>query len=157
VLLAIQSVIFWLVIPAAFSLVRAESGSERVALSAAMLVPLMPLGWPLVWNDFRELQLALPFVLWAIQGWRGRDPRLASVAIAGMLACRQEYAFVVASMSLLPARDAEDAATRRRWAAGAFCFFEAPPLEPTEARLTAPASAAGCGSTGAGPRFGGTI
>ena len=33
-----------------------------VALSAAALVPLTPLLWPLVWNDFRELQLVAPFV-----------------------------------------------------------------------------------------------
>ena len=58
VLLVIQNVMFWWVIPAAYTLVRSESRSEAVALSAAALVPLTPLFWPLVWNDFRELQLA---------------------------------------------------------------------------------------------------
>ncbi len=119
VLLTIQNVTFWLIIPAAFSLVRSEAGSECVGLSAALLVPLTPLVWPLVWNDFRELQLALPFVLWGIQGWRERNPRLASLGIAGMLACRQEYALVVASMSLLPARDPETPAARANWTAAA--------------------------------------
>src|SRR5262249_48312497 len=44
-LLILQSVVFWWVIPAAFSLVRSESHSEVVALSAATLVPLTPLLW----------------------------------------------------------------------------------------------------------------
>ena len=61
-LLLIQNLVFWWVIPAAYTLVRAESKSETIAVSAAALVPFTPLLWPLVWNDFRELQLAIPFV-----------------------------------------------------------------------------------------------
>src|ERR1700722_1324233 len=56
-LIVLQNVVFWWIIPAAYGLVRSESNSRRVALSATLLVPLTPLLWPLVWNDFRELQL----------------------------------------------------------------------------------------------------
>ena len=101
----IQNVMFWWVLPAAFTLVRSETGSDAVAVSAVALVPLTPLLWPLVWNDFRELQLAAPFVLWAVQGVRSRSAAWAAVGIAGMLACRQEYAIMVASFAFLPPRD----------------------------------------------------
>jgi hypothetical protein len=114
-LLVIQNVIFWLVVAAAYTLVRAESQSAGVALSAAVLAPLTPLLWPLVLNDFRELQLAIPFVLWAIQGWRERQRGLAALGITGMLACRQEYAVIVALLALVPARRPEAAGRRRRW------------------------------------------
>lgn len=114
-LLVVNSAIFWLMIPAAYTLVRSESKSEAVALSAMALAPLTPLAWPLALNDFRELQLAIPFVLWAIQGWRERRPRVAAVGIVGMLACRQEYALVVASLSMLSAREPESAGTRQTW------------------------------------------
>jgi uncharacterized membrane protein len=73
-LLVLQSIVFWWVIPAAYGLVRAESRSEATALSAAALVPLTPLFWPLVWNDFRELQLVAPFILWAIRSVRFDGP-----------------------------------------------------------------------------------
>ena len=107
ILLVIQNVMFWWVVPAAYTLVRSESRSEAVALSAAALVPLTPLFWPLVWNDFRELQLAGPFVLWAVQGVRSRSAGWAAVGIAGMLACRQEFAVMVATFAFLPPRDPE--------------------------------------------------
>ena len=106
-LILIQNVMFWWVIPAAYTLVRSEARSEAVALSAAALVPLTPLFWPLVWNDFRELQLAGPFVLWAVQGVRSRSAGWAAVGIAGMLACRQEYAVMVATFAFLPPREPE--------------------------------------------------
>jgi hypothetical protein len=114
-LLILQNVVFWWVIPAAYGLVRSESHSQGVALSAAWLVPLTPLFWPLVWNDFRELQLVGPFVLWAIQGVRQRSPRLAAVGIAGMLACRQEFAVVVATFAVLPPQRGESLSVTLRW------------------------------------------
>jgi hypothetical protein len=114
-LLVIQNVFFWWVIPAAYSLVRSESRSDAVALAAAALVPVTPLFWPLVWNDFRELQLVAPFVLWAVQGVRERSARLAAVGIAGMLACRQEFAIIVASFAILPPRQAEPLDVTSRW------------------------------------------
>ena len=106
-LLLIQNVMFWWVIPAAYTLVRSETDSELAALSAAALVPFTPLVWPLVWNDFRELQLAGPFVLWAVQGIRSRSAGWATLGIAGMLACRQEYAVMVATFAFIPPRDRE--------------------------------------------------
>ncbi len=114
-LIVLQNVAFWWVIPAAYGLVRSESRSRGVALSAALLVPLTPLFWPLVWNDFRELQLVAPFILWAIQGVRSRSVRLAAVGIAGMLACRQEFAVIVATLALLPPRRPESLDTTLRW------------------------------------------
>jgi hypothetical protein len=115
-LLVIQNVVFWLIVPASFSLVRSETHSTWAALSAAALVPLTPLIWPLVWNDFRELQIALPFVLWALQGVRSRSLGISSLGIGGMLACRQEFAVVVATFGLIPSRDEEDLSRTYRWA-----------------------------------------
>jgi hypothetical protein len=115
-LLVVQNVMFWWLIPAAYTLVRSETRSTAVALAAVALVPLTPLLWPLVWNDFRELQLALPFVLWGFQGVRGRDRAVTALGVGGMLACRQEYALVVATLALLPPREAEDIGRTYRWA-----------------------------------------
>jgi hypothetical protein len=114
-LLVIQNIAFWWVIPAAYSLVRAESRSEIVAVSAAALVPMTPLLWPLVCNDFRELQLVAPFVLWAINGIRARSAPLAALGIAGMLACRQEFAVMVATFCILPPREPEPLDVTLRW------------------------------------------
>ncbi len=114
-LLVIQNVMFWWVVPAAYTLVRSESRSRTMALSAALLVPLTPLLWPLVWNDFRELQLAPAFVLWAVQGVRSRSAGLSALGIAGMLACRQEFAVMAATFAILPPRDPEPLSARLRW------------------------------------------
>jgi hypothetical protein len=119
-LLIIQCVVFWWIVPAAFTLVRSESGSDAVGLSAAALVPLTPLLWPLARNDFRELQLAMPFVLWAVQGVRSRRPGLAMAGISVMLACRQEFAVMVATFAFLPPREDEDLSRTLRWRYGLF-------------------------------------
>jgi hypothetical protein len=114
-LLLIQNIMFWWIIPAAYTLARSESRSEAIALSATALVPFAPLLWPLVWNDFRELQLALPFVFWAVQGVRGRQVGLASAGVLGMLACRQEFAVMVATFAFLPGREPEDLTRTLKW------------------------------------------
>jgi hypothetical protein len=114
-LIVLQNIVFWWVIPAAYGLVRTESRSTGVALSAAALVPLTPLFWPLVWNDFRELQLVAPFVLWAVRGVRGRSGRWAALGSAGMLACRQEFAVAVATFAILPPRRPEPLTVTLRW------------------------------------------
>ena len=81
--------------------------------------PLTPLLWPLVWNDFRELQLALPFVLWAVAGSaRPARSRLAAVGRLWMLACRQEFAVMVATFAFLPPREPEDLTHDPELAAG---------------------------------------
>jgi hypothetical protein len=115
-LLVIQNVVFWWIIPASYTLVRSESRSDRLALAAAFLIPLTPILWPLAWNDFRELQLAMSFIIWAIQGVRARSVRLAAVGIGGMLACRQELALVAITFAAIPGREPEDIATSYRWA-----------------------------------------
>jgi hypothetical protein len=115
ILLVIQNVVFWWVIPAAYTLARSECQSRWLAISAVLLVPTLPLFWPLVWNDFRELQLAAPFVLWAIQGVRGRSVGLTAFGVAGMLACRQEFAIMVATFAIIPPRQPESLSTTLAW------------------------------------------
>jgi hypothetical protein len=114
-LLVIQNIAFWWVVPASFMLVRSESGSRAAAVTAAALVPLTPILWALVWNDFRELQLGLPFVLWAIHGVRERSKGLTTLGIAAMLACRQEFAIIAATFALIPARQPESLSRTLRW------------------------------------------
>jgi Predicted membrane protein (DUF2079) len=114
-LLVIQNIMFWWVVPAAYTLVRSESGSRWLGVSAAAIVPLTPLLWPLVLNDFRELQIALPFVVWAVQGVRSRSAPLAVLGIAGMLACRQEFAVMAATFALIPPRSPEPLTSALRW------------------------------------------
>ena len=46
-------------------------------------------------------------MLWAVQGVRSRSPALAALGIGGMLACRQEYAVMIATFAFLPPREAE--------------------------------------------------
>lgn len=118
-LLVVQNVLIWLIVPAAFALARAESGSDLVALSATALVPLTPLLWPLAWNDFRTMELALPFVLVAIRGWRMRQRWPTILGIAGMLACREEYGVMVASLVLLPPKVPDDIGRTYRWSRNA--------------------------------------
>jgi hypothetical protein len=114
-LIVLQNIVFWWVIPAAYGLVRSETHSTAVALSAAALVPVTPLFWPLLWNDFRELQLAAPFVVWAVQGVRQRSARRAALGIGAMLACRQEFAIMVASLAILSPHRPESLTTTLRW------------------------------------------
>ncbi len=121
-LLIIQNIMFWWVIPAAYTLARSESNSELVGVSAAALVPFAPLLWPLVWNDFRELQLAMPFVLWAVQGIRSRRLGLSAVGVGGMLACRQEFAVMLATFAFLPPRQSEDLSRTLKWRQALFAL-----------------------------------
>jgi uncharacterized membrane protein len=114
-LIVVQNLVFWWVIPAAFGLVRSETRSAAAALSAAALVPLTPLCWPLVWNDFRELQLVAPFLLYGVRGIRERSVRRAALGVAGMLACRQEFAVIVASFAILPPQRPESLTVTLRW------------------------------------------
>jgi hypothetical protein len=115
-LIIAQNVILWWVLPAAFGLLLAESRSVPLALSGTALVPMTPLLWPMLWNDFREMELALPFVLWAIQGFRSRHRGLSAIGIVGMLASREEFGIMLATFALLPPRDEEDIGTTYAWA-----------------------------------------
>lgn len=126
-LIVIQNLVFWWVIPAAFGLARSESGSTRIGFVAAALVPLTPFFQPLCWNDFRELQLAIPFVIWAVQGVRERSLGPALVGVAGLLACRQEFAVLTASLAFLPPRRPESLTKTLHWrnalVIGGACWF----------------------------------
>jgi hypothetical protein len=61
------------------------------------------------------MTLALPFIVWALQGYRDRRPGLAALGIVGMLLCREEYGILVATLALLPPRPGEDVGTTYRW------------------------------------------
>jgi hypothetical protein len=118
-LLVVHATLFWLLLPASYGLVRFESGSRIAALAAIPLVLLTPLLWPLALNDFRELQLGVPFAIWAVHGVRARSIGLAALGVGGLLACRQEYALLVASLAIVPSRagSRESIARRFGWAA----------------------------------------
>jgi hypothetical protein len=115
-LIVAHNVIIWWIVPAAFGLLRSETRSDTVALTGAALVPLTPLLWPLLWNDFREMELAMPFVLWAIQGFRLRHRGLAALGIIGMFAAREEFGVMVATFALVPPKNDEDIGTTYAWA-----------------------------------------
>ena len=115
-LLVLHGLIFWTVVPATFGLVRFESRSAAAGLWAIGLVAATPLLWALAVNDFRELQLALPFAVCGYWGVRARRIGLTALGIGGLLACRQEFALLVASLSVLPPAVPEGIASRRRWA-----------------------------------------
>ena len=115
-LLILHNVIIWWIVPAAYGLLRSETESEILALSGTALVPLTPLLWPLLWNDFREMALAIPFVIWAVQGFRLRHRGLAALGIMGMLACREEFGVMVATFALIPPKVKEPIGTTYNWA-----------------------------------------
>ena len=119
-LIVVQNVVFWWAIPAAFTLVRSETRSTRLALLAAALVPMTPQFWPLVWNDYREMQLGIPFVLWAIEGFRHRRVGLTSFAIVALLCCREEYAVLIGTLALLPPAEPEPIGRTYRWSRAVF-------------------------------------
>ena len=116
-LLMIHGVVFWWVLPASYGLVRHESGSALAAVLALPLILLTPLVIPLAMNDFRELQLGLPFAIWAVDGVRGRSKGLTLLGVLGLLACRQEFALWVAFLAFVPARDPEPINRRFQWCA----------------------------------------
>lgn len=116
-LLVVQNAVFWLVVPAAFGLVVGETGSIAAGLAAVGLVLATPILGPLAANDFRELQLALPFAVAAVGGVRSRSRLVAGVGVLGLLACRQEYALMVASLAVVPPRLPDGIDRRFRWAA----------------------------------------
>jgi hypothetical protein len=118
-LIVANNVLIWLILPAAYGLIRSESRSVAVGLSGTALVPFTPILWPMLWNDFREMELALPFVIWAIHGFRLRSRPLAILGVVGMLASREEYSMMVATFALLPPKDDEEIGTTYAWAKAA--------------------------------------
>ncbi len=114
-LLLIHAILFWLLIPAAYTLARSEGVGRAVAVAAALSSTFVPLLHPLAVNDFRELQIAIPFVLWAIEGYRSRRLGLSAWGIGGLLCCRQEYAIVVGSLAFVPPREREDPGKTLVW------------------------------------------
>ena len=62
--------------------------------------------------------MGLPFVIWGVQGVRGRDLKVSALGVGGMLACRQEFFLAVALLGALPQREPEDLGRTYRWAHG---------------------------------------
>ncbi|MDX2037455.1 MAG: DUF2079 domain-containing protein [Isosphaeraceae bacterium] len=114
-LLVIQTFAIVMLIPAAYRLLLHESGEASTAAAGSALVLLFPLLHPLAVDDFRELQLALPFIVIAVDGVRGRSIGATAIGAAGLLACRQEFAVMVATLGFLPPREPEDAGRRERY------------------------------------------
>ena len=114
-LLYLDVIVFWLLIPASAKLVMDESGSKAATWMALLLVPLTPLLRPLAINDFREMQMALPFAILAVNGWRERHRGWAFAGIFGLLCCRQEWAFVVATLAIIPPRMPEKIDKTQLW------------------------------------------
>ena len=114
-LLIVNAGVFWWLVPACYGLAVAESGSRRVGLVAASLSALTPLAWPLAVDDFRELQLAVPFVIWGVRGFRERSRSYAILGVVGMLACRQELAVAVCLLAIVPPRRPEDLGKTYAW------------------------------------------
>ena len=119
-LIVVQNIVLWWAIPAAFGLVRSETRSTLLGLLAAALVPLTPQLWPIAWNDYREMQLGIPFVLWAVEGFRRRRVGLTSFAIAALLCCREEYAVLIGTLALLPPAEPEPIGRTYRWSRSVF-------------------------------------
>ena len=115
-LLVIQNIMFWWVIPAAYTLVRSESGSRAAGVSAAALVPLTPLLWPLVLERFpRASARASVRGVGRPGGSQPVERRWRLLGIAGMLACRQEFAVMAATFAFIPPREPEPLTTTLRW------------------------------------------
>ena len=86
-----------------------------MALSAAALVPLTPLFWPLGLERFSRASARRAVRSLGGAGVRSRSAGWAALGIAGMLACRQEYAVMVATFAFLPPREPEDLSSTLRW------------------------------------------
>ncbi len=115
-LLVVHNVILWMLIPAAYGLLYYETKSVAISLSGVALVPLAPVWWPLLWNDFREMELAIPFIVWAIHGYRARNLGLTILGVVGLLGAREELGVMVASLALIPPRDPEPISRTFKWA-----------------------------------------
>lgn len=114
-LLYLNCIFFWLLIPTSAKLVKDESNSIWAAILVVILIPLTPLLRPLAINDFREMQMAVPFAILAVNGWRMRHRGLLTIGIVGLLFCRQEWAFVVASIAIIPAKEPENPERTLQW------------------------------------------
>ncbi|MFM7131117.1 MAG: hypothetical protein ACKO0V_17355 [bacterium] len=114
-LLYINCIFFWLLIPASAKLLIDETGAVFTSLMALILVPLAPLLRPLAVNDFREMQIAIPFAIMAVNGWRMRQKWWLVLGIAGLLFCRQEWAMVIPTLAIIPAKHPESIDKTYNW------------------------------------------
>ncbi|MFM7592869.1 MAG: hypothetical protein ACKO85_13865, partial [Isosphaeraceae bacterium] len=114
-LLYINCIFFWLLIPASAKLLIDETGAVFTSLMALILVPLAPLLRPLAVNDFREMQIAIPFAIIAVNGWRMRQKWWLVIGIAGLLFCRQEWAMVIPTLAIIPAKHPESIDKTYNW------------------------------------------
>ncbi len=114
-LISINCIFFWLLIPASAKLLLDETESPIISFLGLLLVPLAPVLRPLAINDFREMQIAIPFAIIAINGWRMRQRWWMVLGVAGLLFCRQEWALVIPTIALIPAKDPESIDRTYNW------------------------------------------
>ena len=115
VLLVIQNVMFWWVIPAAFTLVRSETRSGRGSTFRGYARAVDTTFVAARVERFSRAAARGPF---RIVGHSRRPKpidRWAAIGIAGMLACRQEYAIMVATFGFLPPREPESLSKTLLW------------------------------------------
>ena len=95
-----------------------RTGAPWVGLILALSYLLHPAVLHMGFNDFREIALGLSLALFALYFHARRQPIPFGVAALLMLACRQEYVFLLALFGLINWRLAPSREGRLRWALG---------------------------------------
>ena len=95
--------------------------SEAISLSAASLVPLCPLLWPLAGTTFASFNSRCrlcsgPFKAYAAVAG------LTTFGVAAMLCCRQEFAVMAATFAFLPSREPENLTQTLKWPQALFAI-----------------------------------
>jgi hypothetical protein len=114
-LLYLNCIFFCLLLPASAKFLLDESGSKTATLMGLLLIILIPILIPLSINDFREMQIAIPFAIIAVNGWRMRQAWWFTLGIIGLLFCRQEWAMVIPTMAIIPAKRPESIDKTLNW------------------------------------------
>ena len=118
-LLVAEAVFFWIAIPATFVLALGESRRIGVALTAACLVPLTPLSCRSRRTTSGSSSSPCRSPRWRWKGC-GAAALADGIGVGGLLACRQEFAAMVAMLAIAPPREPEDLGRTVRWARGLF-------------------------------------
>ena len=114
----LQSLIIGLGALPLFWFVSQRTGAPRLGLLLALSYLLHPAVLHMGFNDYRPIQLGLSLALFALYFHARRQPIPFGVATLLMLACRQEYIFLLALFGLINWRLASAPEHRLRWALG---------------------------------------
>jgi hypothetical protein len=98
-----------------YQFVTQQTGQRRLGLLVAFSYLLHPAILQIAFNDFLPIQLGIPFALFAL--WFHATKRLIPFLLAAllMLACREEYLFLVAAFGLINLRYLPPGKERLRW------------------------------------------